>query len=78
MREIRTSGSTRGQWVAAQPSLTVLLYRSNFTFVEIDTSGAGDYDTIEQALSAISNEILDDRPTCAAGRDPSRQPGPPV
>ena len=26
MREIRTSGSTRGQWVAAQPSLIVLLY----------------------------------------------------
>jgi len=28
MREIRTSGSTRGQWVA-EPSLTVLLYRSS-------------------------------------------------
>ena len=26
MREIRTSGSTRGQWAAAQPSLSVLLY----------------------------------------------------
>jgi hypothetical protein len=27
MREICMSGSTRGQWVAAQPSPTVLLYR---------------------------------------------------
>ena len=27
MREIRTSGSTRGQWLAGQPSPTVLLYR---------------------------------------------------
>ena len=29
MREIRTSGSTRGQWLAGQPSPTVLLYRPN-------------------------------------------------
>ena len=36
MREIRTSGSTRGQWVADTPSLTVLLYRANFfPFVRI-------------------------------------------
>ena len=35
MREIRTSGSTRGQWVADEPSLTVLLYRSNITIKEL-------------------------------------------
>jgi hypothetical protein len=27
MRGIRTSGSTRGQWIADPPSPTVLLYR---------------------------------------------------
>ena len=40
MREICMSGSTRGQWVAARPSLTVLLYRPILSSPKKSSAGA--------------------------------------
>src|SRR6266566_7298302 len=46
MREIRTSGSTRGEWVALHVSLSLLLYREScFSQPEPTSSSASETDS---------------------------------